>query len=379
MRILHINVNYITSALHQVMMNHLDALGVENNVFVPTYDDKNSIVDCNDYVVVSKCFYKWDRFFYYHKQNKILTSARSVYVDQSYDIVHAYTLFTDGNIAMQLSKSMGIQYVVAVRNTDLNVFFKRMIHLRKRGVEILNNASAVFFLSPKYRDIVLDNYVPLEYKDELRQKCYVIPNGIDDFWHLHKYSRDGVLIEQQLTVKKKLKCLYVGVLDKNKNVELTLKALAKLNEDGWECSLTAIGKIIDSSLYEHLCSYAHFEHLEPKTKEELIYYYRNADIFIMPSHHETFGLVYAEAMTQGLPVIYTSGQGFDGQFPNGTVGYCVNDSNPQDVIDAIKKICLHYSELSNNAINCVDRFKWSDICEKYQTIYIDITSSVGLE
>ena len=29
----------------------------------------------------------------------------------------------------------------------------------------------------------------------------------------------------------------------------------------------------------------------------------------MPSKHETFGLVYAEAMTQGLPVIYTKNEG----------------------------------------------------------------------
>lgn len=40
----------------------------------------------------------------------------------------------------------------------------------------------------------------------------------------------------------------------------------------------------------------------------------------MPSHKETFGLVYAEAMSQGLPIIYTKNQGFDGQFPDGYVG-----------------------------------------------------------
>ena len=37
--------------------------------------------------------------------------------------------------------------------------------------------------------------------------------------------------------------------------------------------------------------------------------YRENDIYVMPSIIETFGLVYAEAMSQGLPVIYTRGQG----------------------------------------------------------------------
>ena len=40
--------------------------------------------------------------------------------------------------------------------------------------------------------------------------------------------------------------------------------------------------------------------------------------FCLPSHAETFGLVYVEAMSQGLPIIY-EGQGFDKQFQDGEV------------------------------------------------------------
>ena len=43
----------------------------------------------------------------------------------------------------------------------------------------------------------------------------------------------------------------------------------------------------------------------------------------MPSRYETFGLVYGEAMSQGLPIIYSKGQGVDGYFKEGTVGYGV--------------------------------------------------------
>ena len=62
-------------------------------------------------------------------------------------------------------------------------------------------------------------------------------------------------------------------------------------------------------------------------KEELIKLYRDSHIFTMPSITESFGLVYAEAMTQALPVVYTKGQGFDGQFPDGEVGYSVEALN----------------------------------------------------
>ena len=38
-------------------------------------------------------------------------------------------------------------------------------------------------------------------------------------------------------------------------------------------------------------------------KDELIKIFQSCDVFAMPSRHETFGLVYVEAMLQGLPVI----------------------------------------------------------------------------
>lgn len=38
--VLHININYLTTALHQTMVEHLDAQGIMSTVFVPTYDKK---------------------------------------------------------------------------------------------------------------------------------------------------------------------------------------------------------------------------------------------------------------------------------------------------------------------------------------------------
>lgn len=56
MRVLHINISYIVSALHQTMIEHLNQTGVESKVFVPTYDKNRSIVDCKEYVTLSECF-----------------------------------------------------------------------------------------------------------------------------------------------------------------------------------------------------------------------------------------------------------------------------------------------------------------------------------
>ena len=374
MRVLHINVSYIVSALHQTMIEHLNELGVENKVFVPTYDKNRSIIECKDYVTVSECFKKWDRIFYFRKQRKIISSLLENYDVSQFDLIHAYTLFTDGNAAMELSRKYGIPYVVAVRNTDMNDFFKKMIHLRSHGVKILRNAKAVFFLSPVYRDRILQQYVPAKYRKEIMEKSYVIPNGIDDFWHDHKYTKNGNEIQRVIKTERKIKCIYVGGIDRNKNVELTLKALTELEKQGWNCTLTCVGRIVDQSVYAKLCNYDCFNYVAPQKKEELIDYYRNADIFVMPSHTETFGLVYAEAMSQGLPVIYTRGQGFDGQFPEGDVGYAVDASSIESVVNVILACIDNYANISHRCVNSFSKFSWESIVQRYQYIYEDIAA-----
>ena len=129
MRVLHINANYLTSALHQTMMEHFDD-SAEHTVFAPTYDETRRIIEPNDNVIVSKCFNKWDRLLFFHKQSKIIKAVEERVDVERQDCIHAYTLFTDGNVAFHLSNKYKKQYVVAVRNTDVNVFFKHMVHLR---------------------------------------------------------------------------------------------------------------------------------------------------------------------------------------------------------------------------------------------------------
>ena len=369
MRVLHINVNYLVSALHQTMIEHLNQLGLENKVFVPVYDKSKSVVSCKDYVLVSECFKKWDRLFYYKKQNKIINAVLGNYDVGKFDVIHAYTLFTDGNVAMELKKKYGIPYVVAVRNTDVNYFFKKMFFLRKHGVSILENASAVFFLSPMYKETVFNKYIPEDKRADLLKKSYIIPNGIDDFWHENLFQRDYKTIVERIENNRILKCIYVGAIDKNKNIGLTVSALNQMNANGWKASLTAIGRIADKKVYESLCRNDLFTYIEPKNKEQLIDYFREADLFVMPSHNETFGLVYAEAMSQGLPVIYTRGQGFDGQFEDGVVGFPVSDRSIAEVADAIVKITSNYEKISRLCVGNVSKFLWDDICSRYISLY----------
>ena len=350
MRVLHINSNYVGTTLHQLMIRQLSALGIDNQVFVPTYDKNTSVIIPDENVKVVECFKKRDRFWFEYKQNKIIKAVEKIYDIKSFDLIHAYTLFTDGNCARYLSKKYNIPYVVAVRNTDVNAFFKYRILLRKLGIKILEDASAVFFLSPAYRDYMFQKYVPIGKKETIKTKTFIIPNGIDDFWHQNIfYGRDYEDTEYRLR-RKEMRLVYAGSIDKNKNIKLIVEAMQKMKQEGWHVTLDVIGPIREKSAYDEFKDNPVVRYIPKQPKEDLIKYYRNADIFVMPSHHETFGLVYAEAMSQGLPVIYTRGQGFDGQFKEGTGGFAVSDIDPSELFNIITICASYYSHLSNGAI-----------------------------
>lgn len=363
MRILHINCNYIGTTLHQLMIEHLDALGYDNQVFVPTYDKNIAVIKPNDNVYVSECFNKWDRLVFDYKQQKIIKAIEEHYHVASFDLIHAYTLYTDGNVARVLSEKYGIPFVVAVRNTDVNDFLKKMIHLRKRGLMTLLAAKDVFFLSDAYRRQVFKKYIPQKYQEVIKKKTHIIPNGIDEFW-FENTPEQGKTID-----KKHIKLVYAGRIDKNKNIPTTQKAMEILRKQGYETTLTVVGKVQDEKEFQIIKNDPYTTYLPAMPKEKLIDVYRTSDIFVMPSFTESFGLVYVEAMSQGLPVIYSKGQGFDGQFANGYIGYCCNPYDAKELAEIIIRICANYKKTSENCIVGCRRFNWNDIIKKYLEVY----------
>ncbi|MBR4307977.1 MAG: glycosyltransferase family 4 protein [Oscillospiraceae bacterium] len=361
MKILHINSNYDRTTLHQAMMDRLDLL-TENRVFVPTHDKTCGVLTVGENVLVKECFRKWDRYCFAYKQRKIKKAAMGSYSVEDFDLIHAYTLFTDGNVAYKLHKKFGIPYAVAVRNTDVNAFFKFRPHLRGRGVKILRNAAAVFFLSESYREQVFSAYIPEEYHQEILGKTHIIPNGIDERWfncgQAHSAPRG-----------KELRLVFAGRIDRNKNILTSAKACELLCEEGYDASLTVIGRVADEALATEIDSFSCVKRLPPMSMEELAEIYKAMDMFLMPSIYESFGLVYAEAMSQGLPVLYTAGQGFDGQFPPGTVGYPVPCNSPEEICKAVKAVLQDYETMSLRCITESHRFRWQDMVRTYVRIY----------
>lgn len=373
-QVLHINSNYLTSKLHENLLDRLENNLIHNTVYMPIKEEtKGNFLYESKYEVYSPVAFKnIDKFVFTYKQNKIYKKLHETIDVAKVDMVHAHTLFTDGNIAYKLYKDYGIPYVVTVRGyTDIDSFFKIRVNLRKRGREILKNASKIIFLSETNKNDLLNQYIPdKSLKKDILDKSLIVPNGIDDYF----FENQG--IPRTLDSKKPIRFIQVGKIIPLKNGLGSVKGIQIFSETtGQEAELTFVGKKVDETYAEkiedegkQMVTYKGLVQME-----ELVEVFRQHDIFIMPSFSETFGLVYPEAMSQGLPVIYTKGQGFDGQYEDGHVGYPVNADNPKDIANKIKLIVDNYDEISKNAVSAYKKFNWDNLSQNYINIYSNIT------
>ena len=348
--------------LYQNLFDALDRLNIGQDVYAFTHRNHEIRKDYPPNVTVAKCYNKWDRLLFHMKHVKVLKDIKKMPVHE-YDMMHAHSLFSNGYIAYKLNQAYDIPYVVAVQNTDVNVFFKWMIGLRRLGIAVLKNAARVIFASKPYLEYTIGCFVPEQDKDEINSKSVVIPYGVDTFW-LQSEFRD-----RHKARGNHINLIYVGRIDANKNIEATAKACELLLEQGCEVSYTIVGEIEEPRYRKFISERSFIRYVPYCQMEELINHYRAADIFVMPSKYETFGLVYAEAMSQGLPIIYTRGQGFDGQFNEGEVGYSVQYDSPKEIADRVKEIVENYETISANCVVKSRRFNWDRIAKEYLVLY----------
>jgi len=363
MQLLQICSYYITDVFYTIFFQELNHVGISNKAYV--FANKNWKKEGKQFddAIVSYCFDSFDRMFFHRKHRKVWKDFQQKVEMEGIDCVHAHSLFSNGYIAYLAKKKYGIPYIVTVRYPDVFTFFKWMVHLRTLGKEILREAEAVIFLSERTLQS-MEAYLPEAEREMVRKKAHIIPNGIQRFWLENRpvcgktHQKDDVL-----------RLLFVGRLNKNKNPEVLLRTCEILKERDIPVELTFVGGM-EEKKYETVLSACDFVKVYPKCgKEELLQHYRNADVFVMLSHKETFGLVYAEAMSQGLPVIYSRGQGFDGQFAEGVVGYACDSSDPKEAADLIERILNDYESISSRCIREAEKFSWEKIVTEIAALY----------
>src|SRR5690606_18816788 len=208
--------------------------------------------------------------------------------------------------------------------------------------------------------------------DRIKDKIKVVPNGIDDFWlnnMCQKKENDG-----------KLSLIYVGSFVSRKNVKLIQKSVIFLNQKlGVNVFLNVVGDGgSDKKEVVEVCQQfpQYFKyHGAVRDKGHLLSLYRQCLFFIMPSINETFGLVYIEALSQGLPIIYTANDGIDG-FYGAEIGERVEKPlSVGKLVQAILVLLDDYEKYEIDKNILITNHKWRNISKRYTGLYNRVLKS----
>lgn len=368
MKVLHIANGFADSKVHRNLTVALDQLGIEQTVYCPVREErllgKNRFEGEKIDFVYSYCIKSWYKYVYHFKRWMLYRDMKRKVGLRHFDAIFAPTFFSDGGLALKANKEFGIPYIVAVRNTDINFYIKKLKHTYNTGREIALNAKKIVFISKgEMKEFVESKFAKPIY-DKIKEKIVFQPNGIDDYWHQHIVHSQHVGHD----------ILYVGDFSPNKNITRLAEAVMQVRlEEGYEDARLIIvggekyGKTRKNDENVRQIINNHRDAIialgEIYDKDKLAEVMKTSAVFAMPSIHETFGLVYIEALSQNLPVIYSKGQGIDGIFDN-SVGISVDSLSVKEIKNAIITILKNQESYSNKNVD-FKLFKWGEIGINY--------------
>ena len=219
----------------------------------------------------------------------------------------------------------------------------------------------------------------VQYYGSVPEKISVIPCGVN----LDMFKPMGKLkAKRELGLSDDKIILFVGRIEPVKGIEQLLKAMSYLqNRRG--SRLVIIGGD-DNSQHEtdKLLRLARELNIEDSVtfvgsvkQDRLPCYYSAADVCVISSYYESFGLVALESLACGTPVVATDVGGSKSIIREGETGYVVADNEPHHLAEKIDLLLAKKSPDSNSALSIrasVSKYSWSNIAEtmvgEFQTV-----------
>jgi D-inositol-3-phosphate glycosyltransferase len=203
------------------------------------------------------------------------------------------------------------------------------------------------------------------------QKITVLPCGVnlDIFKPINRetaYSELG--LSQQNTV------LYVGRIEQLKGLGQLLKAISQI-EDSFSPRLIVVGgddygNVETQALYnlaEELQIKDRIVFSGPVPQEKLSLYYSIADVCVIPSYYESFGMVALESLACGTPVVATDVGGMRNIIRSDRAGYVIESNSPDCLAEKISEVLSkgekQIQDVETRQLLVAD-YNWSNITDK---------------
>ncbi|HLV99838.1 MAG TPA: glycosyltransferase [Ktedonobacterales bacterium] len=297
--------------------------------------------------------------------------------EHSYNVIHSH-YWLSGVAGMQLAKAWDIPHLTMFhtlarlkqqarpeeRETALRIEYEG---------RIINSVDQIAVSTPHERDQIARIY------GISRARMTIVPCGVD-LRHFHPQNREQARASLGLNGKPTL--LFVGRPDPLKGGDLLIQAAGLLQQPAEVVMIG--GNLEDDPELERLREAARVQGLADVVRfvgavpqEELPRYYSAADLMVVPSYYESFGLVAVEALACGTPVIATKVGGLQYIVQDGENGFLVPWRCAgffAEKIDAVLGDETLLDDLRHNARASVTRYSWRAVAEQIRQVYDTLTS-----
>ncbi|GAB4201867.1 MAG: N-acetyl-alpha-D-glucosaminyl L-malate synthase BshA [Bacteroidia bacterium] len=313
-------------------------------------------------------WHEYPLFEYQPYESALTSKIVDVALYESLDILHVHYAIPHASAAYMakqilLSKKIKLPYITTLHGTDITLVgkdpsFEPVIRFS------LNNSDAITSVSKALKKETLNafkidnnveviyNFIDFEKMQNIKRnaKCCISDKSKDEKILMHisnfrKVKRIDDIIKIFSIVRKKIKSRLVLVGDgpEKPYIERIVRNF-NLQKD-----VIFTGRIAEPS--EILAS---------------------ADLFLLPSETESFGLSALEAMAMGIPVISSNSGGITEVNINGKTGYTCNVGDVQTMAKKSIELLTNpqkYSEFSRHAIEQAKKFDVKNILVKYMNLY----------
>jgi D-inositol-3-phosphate glycosyltransferase len=179
--------------------------------------------------------------------------------------------------------------------------------------------------------------------------------------------------------------LFVGRIQPLKGPDMAIRALHALRRP--EAQLLIVGGASGAEgdvevarahqLVDELGLHDQVRFVPPQPHHILSTYYRAADVVIVPSRSESFGLVALEAAACGIPVVASAVGGLQSLVDHGDTGYLIARRDPALFAEAIGRILddpLLAASMSVRAAARAKRYTWGFAAARLRRMYADLSA-----
>ncbi len=297
---------------------------------------------------------------------------------ESLDLIHVHYALphaTSAYLAKQImaKKAKNIPIITTLHGTDITLVGSDPSY--KHVVEFsINKSDGVTAVSDYLRN---ETYRLFELNNDIK----VIPNFID----LERFKkRDKSHFKTAISPDDGKVVVHVSNFRKVKRIDDVVTVFGKILEHGVTAKLLMVGDGPERQLAEQqcrdmgICDRVRFLGKQEAVEDVLSI----ADLFLMPSASETFGLAALEAMSSSVPVVSTNIGGLPEVNIHGETGFLCDlgdvDSMAKYAVKILTDDELH-SQLAKNARKQAETFKQDLIVQQYEDFYNQVRAEMGIK